>query len=131
MDGQQVSVNWNLLGQLLRCGTVVEVERLLRDEGCEVGDLMGLVRVGLEQVSDAGVVGQLVQVEGLLRRMVEEQSVAAQGRVEVAKMAAAEKFLRETLELIGKTQGNPQQVYPVWRQQPERFNEELLALVCL
>ena len=41
----------------------------------------------------------------------------------------AEEFFLETLQLIVETQGNPQQIYPVWAQQQAQLNTELLEVM--
>lgn len=42
--------------------------------------------------------------------------------------AHAMRFLSEILQLVAESNGNPQEVYPIWKQQQKQLNIELLAV---
>jgi hypothetical protein len=47
----------------------------------------------------------------------------------MSKSKDAVQFLLESLDLVAGSQGNPQQIYPIWAQQLAGFNVELLAVL--
>ncbi len=63
---------------------------------------------------------------GWLRRLLVQLifRIAAQ-----AKVNSTEKFLLLTLQLVKENQGNPQQIYPIWAEQQERLNQELMRAI--
>jgi CHAT domain-containing protein/putative heme iron utilization protein len=132
MDGQGIQIDWNLLGQLLRCETVVEMERLIGESGVGEAEVIELIAVGktqLEQQGNAAMMEQLDRSLALVEEVMAVRSAGARVQENVAGTSEAAKFLRETLLLIMNVQGNPQQVYPVWGQQQDRLNGELLGVM--
>ncbi|MGG6269073.1 CHAT domain-containing tetratricopeptide repeat protein [Leptolyngbya sp. AN10] len=107
---------------------------------CPQGEELGLLQANAALV-DAGLLEMMEQVAAQLedqgnpnaRWLREFRAQLAQPlgteMVDATETGKAAQFLLETLQLIADTDGNSQQIYPVWAQQLTHFNEELLAAV--
>ncbi len=117
------------------------IEQLL---GCAQGEEAELLEANAELV-DAGLVTVMGQYARHLKSQGDNdadwiwgfatqlaQALDLDLETTVAEFSEAEvavQFLRETLGLVARSNGNPQQVYPVWAQQQAKLNTELLAVM--
>ncbi|WP_346290762.1 CHAT domain-containing tetratricopeptide repeat protein [Sphaerothrix gracilis] len=129
MDEQRVQAYVALIEQLLSCPQGQEAEIL--QAKAELVDA-GLLEV-MEQVADY-LESQGDSNAGWLRSFAAQLAQAlgtraGQSAMEADEAQEAEKFLLETLQLIADSQGNPQQIYPVWAQQQAQLNTTLLAIL--
>jgi hypothetical protein len=132
MDEQRVQVDWSLLGQLLRCETVMEMERLMAERGVMVGELMELIAVGkvqLEQEGNVAMIDQLDRSLTLLMKQIEGRSVKTQEQGHAVDMRDTMVFAAEILQLIVQTEGDPVQVYAFLRSNERQLDEKLLFVL--
>lgn len=129
MDEQRVQAYLALIEQLLGCpqgqeGALLQAQAELVNAG-----LLAVMAQVAEQMESQGE-GNAGWLRGFGARLA--QALGRGGAAETAGVVGTEdvaQFLLETLQLVAESQGNPQQIYPVWAQQQARFNAELLALL--
>ncbi|MGG6294923.1 CHAT domain-containing protein [Leptolyngbya sp. AN02str] len=124
-DEQRMQAYGALIEQLLNCPQGEETNILqsypdLFDAGLLA--VMEQVAVSLEEKGN----GNAQWLRGFATRLAEAIGLetSTQQDREVAR-----QFLRETLQLVSEKRGDSQQIYSIWSQQQERFNEELLAVL--
>jgi len=126
MDRERKQTYVKLIEKLLACPLGQEVEILQANEelvDAELPEAMKEYANYLESQGNRnvewlrGIAAQLEQVIGV-------ETVNANTEDE-------EQFLIETLQFLIDSQGNPQQVYPMWEQQQEKFTSILLDILPL
>ena len=123
MDEQRVQAYVELIQLLLGC-----------EQGREGGILQAkakLVDAGLLEVMARYADAQESQGGGNWLRQFAENLGRKLGMLTVDEpnSGAVDQFLVETLRLIAVSEGDSQQVYPVWAQRQTMLNEELLAVM--
>ena len=124
MDEHQFQAYVNLIEQLLDCPH--------GQEGYLLAANAELVDAGLLEVMEQ--VAGLMEVQGdrnagWLRGCMAKLQQAMQAMGLKNANAYTELFLLEMLQLIVKTNGDPQQIYPIWAQQQVKLNAALLAVM--
>jgi len=129
MDEQRMQAYVTLIKQILSCEdgketALLQANAKLVDAG--LVEVMGLVAMHLESErnSNAGwlrqFAGQLTKEMGMAMELESEEAAGTESTAQ---------FLLETLQLVAESQGNPEQVYPIWAQQQGRLNPDLLEVL--
>jgi CHAT domain-containing protein/tetratricopeptide (TPR) repeat protein len=125
MDEQRMQAYLKLIEQLLGCAQGQEAELLQANaELVDTRLLEVMVQVAEQLVSQGNNNAEWLQEFG--RQLTQSLGIVTP---KTTGIGDTERFLRETLQLVVDSKSNPQQVYPVWAQQQERLNAELLAVM--
>ncbi|MBD2425575.1 CHAT domain-containing protein [Phormidium sp. FACHB-1136] len=126
MDEARVQQYMALIQELLECpsgqeGAILQANGALVDEG--------FVQVAMAIAQQAAQQGDNNAAQFLQQLVGQVAAAIGLGTSVPQDTDTARQFLLETLQLLVDRQGNPQQIYPVWAQQQDRFNPELLAVL--
>ena len=124
MDAHQFQAYVGLINQLLGCSQ--GQEGVLLQTNAELIDA-GLLEA-MEQYA-AHLESQGNSDAGWLRGFAAQLKALGVATADATGKKDAKQFFRETLLLVAESNGNPQQVYPVWAEQQGRLNAELLAVI--
>ena len=124
MNEQRISAYMELIEKLLSCPQ--GEEDLLLQASSELVDI-GLVNVTRQYAEYLESQGN--RNAKWLRSVAEQLGQVVEEATSQAITENAEQFLIETLQFLIDSQGNSQQVYPVWEQQQEKFTPILLDVL--
>jgi len=124
MDQQRLQAYMGLIAQLLGCPQGQEEELLQANRELVDAGLLTVMEQVAAHLENQKSINSAQRLRGLAAQLAQTLGLGTAAPIGAGE---ARQFLLEMLQLVADSQGNPQQIYPVWAQQQTRFNAEVLA----